>query len=244
MDYRYTFTGVLHPERAAVTISTVVQKLSYPDDGIVGTLTSNICVSQIISGFETPSLVPNVFTLKNIVSDAVRVEVDAAGFLYGHGYDVEIVHVVRPDSMDSLVFGVDIPALKPDADMTARFNEVMRLFDDPRGAYLQRCFGDLREAIRSPRDTGFFCYRAIESLRQSFVVEAGAKDDKASWETLRSTLSVGRAEIDYIKGFADAPRHGAARGISDAERASIFRKTWLIVHSFIDFALAGYGRAV
>jgi hypothetical protein len=192
-------------------------------------------VSQIISLFETDSLVPNVFRLKNIVSDAVRVEVDTVGFLYGHGYDVEIVQVIRPDSIEPVVFGVDIPTLKPEADMAGRFTNAMRLFADTKGAYLQRCLADLREAIRSPRDTGFFCYRAVESLRQFFVAEAGASSDRASWELMRSTLKVERSAFDYIKSFADVPRHGGSKGISDGERADVF-----LVNAYIDYALGGY----
>jgi len=243
MSHRYTFTGLVHPERATLSVSRVVSQISARDAGVVGTLTTNIIVSQVTCTFETETVVPNVFTLRNLVSDAVRIVVDAVGFLYGHGYDVEIVQLIRPDSGDPLVFGVDIPVLKPSTpDLTSRMNEVMRLFEDPRGAYLQNCFADLREAIRSPQDTGFFCYRALESLRQFFVEHGAAKSDKASWEQLRSSLKVSRSDIDDIKTFADARRHGKGKGISDAERAEVFRKTWLIVNSHIDFSVSGYGR--
>jgi hypothetical protein len=99
----------------------------------------------------------------------------------------------------------------------------MGLFRDPRSSHLQRAFADLREAIRSPKDTGFFCYRAIESLRQFFVVELNAPD-KQSWEVLRTALQIDRPTIDYVKTFADSARHGAGAAISDGERAEVFKK--------------------
>jgi len=115
----------------------------------------------------------------------------------------------------------------------------MGLFRDPRSSHLQRAFADLREAIRSPKDTGFFCYRAIESLRQFFVVELNAPD-KQSWEVLRTALQIDRPTIDYVKTFADSARHGAGAAISDGERAEVFKKTWSIVGQFVEFAKRGY----
>ena len=70
-----------------------------------------------------------------------------------------------------------------------------------------------------------------------------ARDDKVSWELLRSELDVDRVEIETIKGFADPIRHGGAGGISDSERANIFTLTWSIVNKFIKYANAGYQKA-
>jgi hypothetical protein len=241
MSYRYTFTGVIHPERAAISMSTIPLAVQAPSEDIDGRLYVTIAVSQVTAVFESEQRVRQLHTLKNHVTDAVRVAVDAFGYLTGCGYGAEIVQVVPAESTNPMVFGVDIPALEyKSPDLNARFTEVMSLFWDPRGCHLQRCLADLREAIRSPKDTGFFCYRAIEALRQFFVIETNSATDKESWDAFRTTLQVDRASIDYIKTFADPVRHGAGRAISDGERAEVFKKTWSIVGRFIEFAKRGY----
>jgi hypothetical protein len=244
MSYRYTFTGVIHPERAAVSVSTTGWNLHGPTAGIDGRLAVTIAVSQVTALFESDTEVSDLATLRNHVSDAIRIAVDAVGFLNGCGYDVEIVQLVPPEGNVPIVFGVDIPALQTNpAELSRRFTELIELFGESRSSHLQRCLADLREAIRSPKDTGFFCYRGIESLRQFFVLELGVKGDKESWETLRKALGIDRAPIDYVKEFADPVRHGKSKPISDAERAEVFRRTWEVVGRFIEFARAGYGGA-
>lgn len=241
MPYRYIFTGVIHPERAAVNVSTTGWTLQGAAADISGQLTVSIAVSQLLAVFDSETEAFDLSTLKNHVTDAVRVVVDAVGYLNGCGYVVEIVQLVGPTTNQPIVFGVDIPALRPtDPDLSAPLTQMMQIFEDPRGSYLQRCLADLREAIRSPKDTAFFCYRGIESLRQFFVLGENIPSDKASWERFRAALGVDRATVDYVKEFADPVRHGASKPISDAERAEVFRKTWSVVARFIDFAAGGY----
>lgn len=57
-----------------------------------------------------------------------------------------------------------------------------------------------------------------------------------AWELFRKTYSVQRDEIMEIKSFADPARHGnrgLGSGISDVERARVFRLTWAIINRFI-----------
>lgn len=108
--YRYVFTGVVHPERAAVNVSTTRWAVGGTANGISGDLTISITVSQLL---------------------------------------VEIVQVIRPSSDQPIVFGVDIPVLRfGNADLSVGLTRMMRLFEDPRSLYLQRCLADFREAIR------------------------------------------------------------------------------------------------
>ncbi len=212
------------------------------DANISGKIVVTISASQLTAIFESDTEVTDFATLKNYIADVVRTIVDVYGYLSGCGYDVEIVKLILPGSAQPMIFGVDIPVLRPsNPDISGPFNQMINLFQDTRGLYVQRCLADLREAIRSPKDTAFFCYRAIEALRQYFVIEEKITGDKAdSWERLRSALGVERDIIDYIKGFSDPLRHGADKSISDAERADIFKKTQFIINRFVDFASNNY----
>jgi hypothetical protein len=241
---QYTFFGKVHPERCNVSITEVRAEVETPGGEINGELRYYISLSQVTATFVCDKPVPNVFTLKNYVEDAIRVALDALGYTLACGYDLEVTEVI--DSMGNcpIVFGIGIPAIERAAsDAGVTFESIMKVFKDAKGGYLQRCLADLREAIRVPKDTGFFCYRAIESLRQFFLREKGAKDDKASWEMLRSELAVDRADIETIKQMADPVRHGDSAAISGDQRAKTFALTWSIVNSFVKYANAGYKKS-
>jgi hypothetical protein len=240
-NLQYIFFGKVHPERCLVSIPELRIRVVTEDREIDGDLVFYVSLSQIIAIFSCDRLVQNYLTLKNSVEDLIRTAIDALGYTNGCGYDIEIIEIIDSLGNSPTVFGVGIPAIRDSAkEAGVTFQNVMDVFRDPRGWRLKRCLADLREAIRVPQDTGFFCYRGIESLRQFFKQEKETKDDKQSWEILRTELGVDRSDLDEIKKWADPLRHGDSVAISDAMRASVFRRTWSIVNKFIKYANAGY----
>lgn len=238
---QYTFFGKVYPERCNVSITELRAQVKSLDGDVDGVVRYSISLSQVTATFAGGRPVQNIYTLKNTVEDVIRVALDALGYTLACGYDLEIIQMIDSVENPPVVFGVGVPAIENSAARGGvKFENIVSIFGDRKGQYLQRCLADLREAIRVPKDTGFFCYRGIESLRQFFLQEMKAKDDKASWELLRSELAVGREEIETIKGFADPIRHGGSGGISDSERANVFTLTWNIVNKFITYANAGY----
>ncbi len=238
---QYIFFGKVHPERCNVSIAELHTQVKSLDGDVDGVVHHSISLSQVTATFVGGRPVQNIYTLKNTVEDVIRVALDALGYTLACGYDLEIIQMIDSVGNPPVVFGVGISAIDNSAARAGvKFENIVSIFGDGRGQYLQRCLADLREAIRAPKDTGFFCYRGVESLRQFFLQEMKAKDDKASWELLRSELAVDREEIETIKGFADPIRHGGSGGISDSERANVFTLTWNIVNKFITYANAGY----
>ena len=240
---QYTFFGKVHPERCNVSVSGMEFQVIFPEvePEVEGIIRHSISFSQVTATFVSDKPVENPCTLKNIVEDAIRAVLDVLGYTLGCGYDLEIIQMIDSLGSPPVVFGVGIPAINESASRAGiEFANIISLFSDARGQYLQRCLADLREAIRVPKDTGFFCFRGIESLRQFFLGEGRAKDDKASWELLRTELSVDRQDIELIQQFADPLRHGAGGWISAEERADVFTMTWNIVNAFIKYAINGY----
>jgi hypothetical protein len=91
--------------------------------------------------------------------------------------------------------------------------------------------------MKNADDTGFYCYRAIESLRHHCAAtqdlsEAPKKDQ---WDKFREIANCDRAKLQFIKEAADPLRHG---GISQAatvdERVRLFLDTWDIVGAYLD----------
>lgn len=239
----YVFSGRVYPERASVTlcgeeepIKVVVKSNAEGDNDLNGEISIEIICAQITAIFRTENNIRDIYTLKNMVSDAIRLHVDTLGYIMGYGLELEVTSVLLPNG-STIVFGVDIPILfDAHESRLNKFSEIMKLFAAAEGEFLRRCFADLRRAINNPVDTGFFCYRAIESLKLSFCKKECC-DEKAGWLKLRNSLKVDRANIDKIKKFADPVRHGDGIRISDKERGELFTITWDIVDRYIDYCI-------
>lgn len=234
----YILTGRVIPERAVLDIKEIPFRIVRSDDVPEGDLFVEILKSQISARFVAAGEVKNIFTLRNTVEDAVRMLLDVAGYFHGYGYDVEIVQLMSADSSQKQVFGIDVPALAGVCEKAGiTYNDIFQAVAKADGLFLRHALADVREAIKSPRDTGFFCYRAIESLKNCCAIRNGLSPDKdAAWELFRDTYSLERQRIMEIKAFADPARHGShaqMSGLGDKERADIFKTAWEIINAYI-----------
>ena len=199
-----------------------------------GKLRITICDSQIILLYDTEVIIDNIYSLKNYLEVLTRSQVDAIGYVYGMGFDVELNSSVDSNGIWN-VFGINIPALD---QFREQFNPnidlIINLMNSVHGEKLRLCFSNLREAIKTPHDTGFFCYRGIESLMNYFLEHDSLNDSKA-WEKFRTVLNVDKSEIMKVKNFADKQRHGSIKYISDSDRAEILSSTWEVVYKFIKY---------
>jgi hypothetical protein len=235
----YIITGKVLPERALIDVSKIVFRTSRATDVSDGQLEVVIIKSQITARFTSAGTMDNVFTLKNLVENAVRSVLDVVGYCNGFGYDVDIVQAVNPETLELQVFGIDVPAVTEFAS-TARldFNAVFKLTGDGQaGEFLKASLTDLREATKDPRGTGFHCYRAVESLMKccSSRQSPPPTNSTAAWELFRATYTIDKDEIMRIKGYADGVRHGdpTTALITDAERAVVLRSAWDIVTRYV-----------
>lgn len=237
--HAYILTGRVIPERAVLDIKEIQFKTLPSEDVPEGDLFVEILRSQISARFSAVTKVNNIFTLRNMVEDAVRMLLDVAGYFHGYGYDVEIVQVVSLDSSEKQVFGIDVPALAGICEKAGiTYNDILNaLAKRPDGEFLRHALADVREAIKSPRDTGFFCYRAIESLKNCCATRNGLSPDKdTAWDLFRNTYSIAKQTIMGIKIFADPARHGShqqSKPMGDKKRAELFKQTWEIMNAYI-----------
>ncbi|MBX9671109.1 MAG: hypothetical protein K2X93_26200 [Candidatus Obscuribacterales bacterium] len=210
---RVVLTGRVYPERANVSISMPGWRCHFIDTGagVSGQLTTEISLCQISAIYYAEAPVSELLPLKNAVEDAIRTQLDILGFVLGIGYDAEITQAILLDGHKQVVIGVGIEAL--DRYSKHDFDGIIALFSVEESDFLRRSLADLREAIKSPKDTGEFCYRAIETIRKYFVKanlldDSKREDSNKSWKFLREELNVARERIDEISKFAVDPRHG------------------------------------
>jgi hypothetical protein len=205
-----------------------------------------ITKNTILATVETTET--NIFTIRNFLKTQVEDYVSLIGFIFGYAYDVEIRTSSLEDLTDTRVFGIDVPALHNrtislphNSLVTAR--QLFDLYHGPFGNFLRRSLTDLNLAIKHSLDTPFYCFRAIESLRQAvgFSMKIDDEDRVKQWEALREVTQTTRDAIDVIREAAKPARHGLPNSISDEQRKACFLTTWEIAEKVIDFILRESG---
>ncbi len=235
----YEFRGRALPERDRVTLNpSLALEAHVKEAGLDFEVTMSIRESEILVQVKTHENRADLETLRNYVRDLARVVVDTGGYLLGRGYDVEIDSVIQPDGT-KVEFGVGIAVLESTQhERPLAFNETLSLV--LTSEHLRRAIGDLREAVRSPVDTGFFCYRAVESLRQHFRKEEDGEKQGPSWERMGNALRIDRGWVDELVKTAQQQRHGETPYMSGESRVTALMRAWKIVDRFVSYASKGF----
>ena len=235
-DSQLSFFGRVIPERADVKVS----EISLQHRSQWGDYRMNIFIhgSQILVDVPVEDVdeVENIHTLRNLVQSAVSSLTDFLAFLEGLYVSVEIISVIDTEGRKR-VFGVKYSPVAKKVDSQDKRDElltkVVRAYQTEASPYLQRAFTDYRLAMNHAEDTGFYCFRAVESIRQFFY--DGNKDK--SWKKLREALDVERETIeDRIQKYSKRRRHGDLDSLTAEERNQIIVTTWDILESFIEYA--------
>lgn len=230
----YAFFGRVYPERTSVEISG----MNLQHTSQFGTFQMHVVThgSQILIEAQTEEETDDIYTLKNLVQSGVSSLTDPLSFLVGKHVDVEIVAVITP-SGDKRVFGVEYPYISEKISSEEIQSEwlpkILAVYQTEASPYLQHAFTDFRLAMKHAEDTGFYCFRAVESLRQFF----NSGDDSNSWKSLRKAINVDRATIEEdIQNYSYKRRHGDVDFITGEERQQVIEATWDIIRRFIEYA--------
>jgi hypothetical protein len=96
-------------------------------------------------------------------------------------------------------------------------------------------------AIMHAEDTPFYCFRALESLKQYFGFVTGKSKDGEQWQEMAKAIGDRRADIEPIRELAFPARHGVPEYLSDEMRKNMFFVTWQIVETYINYRLEQTG---
>lgn len=232
----YLFEGLVHPERANISLQCDFE-FTHLTSGKNCQVKLSIRLNQIAVWIESESEW-DVFDLRNVVRAVVAHELEVVGFVLGYAYEVEIKRVLNPSLDVDAVFGIDIPCIterNKDVDLVERLKEIRNKTYGSNGVFLQRCFADLSQAMKNADDTGFYCYRAIEALRQhciaQFAIDAANK--KKQWEKVREVSGCSEDILREIKTAADPTRHGEVVPITADQRKRLFLITWDVVDGYL-----------
>jgi hypothetical protein len=89
--------------------------------------------------------------------------------------------------------------------------------------------------MKNADDTGFYCYRAIESLRQHCILKykIDPEEKAEQWQKVRELATCDEATLRQIKAVADPLRHGEVVKVTSSDRAELFVKTWDVVDAYL-----------
>jgi hypothetical protein len=239
---RWVFFGRVLPERIPLRIglptplgwSSEVKEIGLKYNAEFRCADGQIVAHATVTEGET-----DVHTLRNLVEQSIRAYVDAIGYVEGLNYDLDFISAASLETGEGTIFGIKIPVIAEARDPkklgTISSDLLIAVISEPAA---QIALADFREAMRVPAGTGFFCYRAIEAIMQS-IRSSDAESDNVVWDRTRATLRIDRSAIDFVKKFADPPRHGKPSAISDQERAQVFKITDEVIRRFLEFLLRG-----
>lgn len=231
----YLFCGVVRPERAALTLQFQIRfSHSLCADN---TAKVEILLNQIAVWIQSPHAW-NVYDLRNVVTNIVRGELSVIGYLEGHAYDFEITRVLSPERQIDFVFGVDTSCISQRARSITNVEMAAKIRDrstGPYGMFLRRCFVDLVSSMKDADDTGFYCYRAIESLRHHCAALNGLRDagKPAQWEKLREVSGADEPTLRAVMDAAAGLRHGEGTHCTSEERQHLLTTTWTVVDGYL-----------
>ena len=240
---KYIFSGKVFPERAAVTITFPYLLVMQVPTG--GRFRAKVLIETSQVSVVVDSDITDLATLRNYVEQTVRNFVDAYGYIEGRGYDVEISSATL-ETGDLVVFDVEVAELQNNkTERPVSFQEIIKLlFLDPTSSgqlgVLRMALAEIREAIRSPHDTGFHCFRAIECLRDHFVRPEDCDETKSSWFRLRDALQIDRSWFHPLEKYAFPQRHGSFPSMTGQERVEMLQRTWRVIDRFIQYAQSGF----
>jgi hypothetical protein len=228
---RWTFFGRILPERIPLSMRMPEHRSEAAELALRYRATINIDKGQFIVPVVVESPKYEVLTLRNVVEGDIRTLTDLVGYRRGCSFDVDMISATCDDGR-SVIFGNQIPVLQQSTARDAGPIEHELIAAIRTNVSAQIVLEDFREAMRSPVQTGFFCYRAIEAMMQS-MKEREDEGDAPAWKTLRSRLNIDRSAIDAVKTHADDPRHGKASSITDSQRANVFRLTDELIRRYL-----------
>jgi hypothetical protein len=233
----YIFTGRVVPERANINVNPVKISFVARVAGFQGDITISIVSSQICLRLETRDVDVHLDTMRNYVEHTARTLVDLFGFTAGNGYYTELSYVVDPQGQQTVLGNPirDLMELNPERPMP--FQKLLPIM--VKSHLLPRVLEYLREAVRSPFDTGFMCYQAVDTLRKNFIKEEDYEDNQ-SWERMMENLRIEPGWLFGIQSYAKSQGSIGPMFMPESERREVLEKSWKVVYRYCIYIMDNF----
>jgi len=231
----YILKGLVLPERAQISFGPFEAELQHlsSERKLRGKI--NIVLNQLTAWLYTDEDW-DIFNLRNIVKSWGNDIISIFAFLVGHGYELEIRQILCEEKQIDHVFGIDNPYIKSrneGVDIPAKVIEIIKKTSGESGLFLKRCLNDLAMALKHADDTAFYCFRALETLKQLCKYEYGIEQEREQWEKLSEITGFGKDHIEILRKEAFPARHGDISLSDSNKRQKLLEGTWDVVEAFV-----------
>jgi hypothetical protein len=237
MTKGHVVTGRIIPERKAFGHDGLRLYVKEPDSGI------DICV---IFGVIDNQLVANVWgevgnqsnvAIWNLVAQAEQIMLNAEAFTSGRVFDVDLVGLLRermdgPDGSMSFHYRDNVHDVIANRNAAFTTRQVWDFCISDEGLALRMCLNDLHMALKEQNDAPFYCYRAVEMIKNHVGSKYGG-NERQQWEVTRDILDVETEKLDIIKNLADPLRHGRRVTFKGAEWRQIILISWEVTEAYM-----------
>jgi hypothetical protein len=232
----YLFIGCVLPERAQLSLEFGIKFVDLASKR-EATAKVSIILNQVAVTVQTEDE-RDIYDLRNIVKNVLQSHLAILGYIHAYAYDLEITRVINSARNVDYVFGIDIPGL---ADQIASFDKdgavakLREMSAGMTGVFIRRCLNDLVSAMKFADDTGFYCFRALESLRLHHAAVNGwsEKEKGIQWEKFRETIGYTEEQLAPLTKASKADRHGEVTAINGEERLGLLKLIWTIVEKYL-----------
>jgi hypothetical protein len=229
--------GIVLPERAKLDELNWSVTGTLLGDGKVYSASVSVICNQVAIWFES-ELEFSVLELKHLAEYVVGNQLFALSYIIGCVFDFQVTRVINRSKGVDYVYGIENSAIfgrKDIGDLNLYLERLRARQIGINGTLIHRCLSDLSSAMRYREDTAFYCYRAIESLKQHYCAEKNilSRDDKKAWELFREGNGFSEAQLKWFAQHAMNSRHGKVSVISSEDNDDLLRRTWDVVDTYL-----------
>ncbi|WP_336755378.1 hypothetical protein [Pantoea sp. USHLN298] len=238
--FTYFFWGKVLPERARLDLN-LNKTFKALDIELEGEVIISIILNQVLVTVKVIKE-ENIFLLKRIVNSLLDAEMSKLAFIRGFSYSAIIDRCLKEDGAEDWVYGIDYP-LEKGVHTVGAINEMLNwmqpLSVGVEGILIERCLNDFKSALTHLDDAPFYCYRAIETLRNHCAdingISKSSESRAAQWQTIRDAIGITKEEIGYFTQWATQLRHGHMAYMSGEDESNVLNKTHSILHSYFKY---------
>lgn len=230
---KYIFFGQILPKDESIICKDMKVKFqkTYQGKPFTANIAVTIANSEITAICETDFDLDNFSTLRNFVKGYLQDIMNHISFNTNYPLYVYLNKAILNNEM----------ILNETNLNTGYFNRVGKELDSKeiyliltdRHQQISTALNDFRLARENAGNTAFFCFRAIEAVRNDFK----GKNDKEKWESMRKNLNLTKEYINKFKEkHVDPQRHGV--GILETpgeDRQAQLESAWTTINRYFNY---------
>jgi hypothetical protein len=236
----YVFYGRVLPERRDVDIERrfFFQEMHNEFGVIKGRVHFEVSNSQVVACVYNDQIIEEIYTFRNGILELISFNLHALGFVKGIPLDVDITCVFDSTKGETIFF--ETTTIKEAKPISAHKEEALlnlQIVDDRIPMHIRIALSDYNAALRSVQDTGFHCYRVVESLMHCHrLLNDGDITKNArpeDWQNFLNFIRTPESVKRKIESHAWFERHGKPNVISSDNREWLLEYTWYIIDNFV-----------